>query len=40
MNNNNLVTLESNTKIYNELLQNKKINSLQFTAENAALSKR
>ena len=40
MNNNNFVTLESNTSIYNELIQNKKLNSFNFIAENAALSKR
>ena len=40
MNNNNLVTLESDTNIYNQLLHNKQLNNLQFFAENAALSKR
>ena len=40
MNNNNLVTLESDTNIYKRLLHNKQLNNLQFFTENSALSKR
>lgn len=38
--NSNLVTLESNTEIYKQLLHNKEINRLNFFVENSALSKR
>jgi len=39
-NNNNLVTLESDTYISNQLLENKQLNNLNFYIENAALSNR
>ena len=38
--NSKLVTLESNTAIYKELLYNREINQLEFYIENSALSKR
>jgi len=39
-NNNNFVTLESDTNIYNQLTANKQLNKMNFFVENAALSKR
>lgn len=39
-NNNNLVTLESNTDICKQLIHNRDINNLSFKIENSALSKR
>ena len=39
-NNNNLVTLESDTNTYNHLMANRELNKMTFMAENAALSKR
>ena len=38
--NNNLVVLECDTDIYNQLNENKELNSMQFHVENSALSKR
>jgi len=40
LNNNNLVTLESDPSIAKQLLENKNINNLDFQIENSALSKR